>query len=82
MGFPVYKIILIVADVLIGLAVAWGVFCIVRAAVKDEEGWAKRKRRSKRTRIIIYSVIAAAVVEAAIVFFIVLFPVIQSALLI
>lgn len=81
-GIAKYKIALLVVDIVAAAGIAYAGYLIVRAARMTPEGFMDRKKWSKRTHIIVWSVTAAIVVILIVVFCITYLPIIRDALLI
>ena len=79
-GFPVYRVILIVVDVIVGLCVLMGAFFVYRKVPMTEEQFQARPRMSKRSKLILLAVIAVILVLAVIAFFVWAYPLLVKAL--
>lgn len=79
-GFPVYRIILIVVDVVAALCVLAGAFFVYRKVPMTEEQFQARPRMSKRNKMILLAAIAIILVLAVIAFFIWAYPLLVKAL--
>ena len=79
-GFPVYKIILIAAWVVVAAGILIGGFFVYRTVTWTEERWEQRRRISKRGWIIIGCVVAAALIAILAAFFVFIWPELSKAL--
>ncbi len=79
-GFPVYKIILIAAWILVAAGIAVGGFFVYRTLFWSQDKWYARKRISKTGWIIIGAVAAAAVIALIVVVCVWLVPALSKAL--
>ncbi len=79
-GFPVYKIILIAAWVLVGIGIVVGGFFVYRTIPWTEDRWYGRKRITKKGWIIIGCVAAAIVAAIVIAFCVLILPELTKAL--
>ncbi len=79
-GFPVYKIILIAAWVLVGIGIVVGGFFVYRTIPWNEDRWYGRKRITKKGWIIIGCVAAAIVAAIVIAFCVLILPELTKAL--
>ena len=81
-GTPVYRIGLIVADVLLGVYVLYSIIMMILFARMKQDQFEAHRHRTAKVRLVKNIIIAVAVLAVLIVFFVVYFPLLQKAFLI
>jgi len=80
-GMPIFRIILIVLDILVALGSSFAGFNVFKAVKMTNEDFETKRIKSKKRRLIIWSVVGITTVILIIIFCIIFLPVIQEALL-
>ncbi|MBU5671401.1 glycoside hydrolase family 3 N-terminal domain-containing protein [Paenibacillus brevis] len=80
-GFPVYKIILIVLDVLVLGILALIARNIYRVVKETDESFEARRKLTQKRRVIIWCAVGIIIVILAVAFYVLLYPIIKDALL-
>lgn len=80
-GFPIYKIILLVLDVLVLGILGILIRSMYRVGKETDESFEARRRLTQKRRLIIWCVVGVTFILLAVTFYIVLYPIIKEALL-